>query len=281
MSDYIAPNATTIDYVDIEQAREMDGLRLILGAYAIPGPWREACKGLFHVKRLAYVAVKTSDRGQDDLHMGMSGSASVLREWTGQESQPVAVWNDERPRAGWLEQIMLAERLEPSPPLVPDEVDDRARMFGLVNELAGENGFGWSCRLAVVHGGMSATRPGDDRRAFFEHLGNKYGYTPAAGEAAPARAAAILRALDRQLSAQHKRGARYLIGDRLSALDIYWATFATLLAPLSPELCPMGTDFRDGVYGNPYPETQAALSKELLAHRDLIYEQHLELPIVF
>ena len=92
--------------------------------------------------------------------------------------------------------------------------------------------------------------------------------------------AAILRALDQQLAAQHKRGSRYFIDERLSALDIFWATFCALLHPLSPELCPMGTDFRT-FYANPFPETQAALSEALVEHRDFIYEQYLELPVVF
>ena len=39
-----------LNYVSIAEARKMTGLRLILGAYPIPGPWREACKALFHVK---------------------------------------------------------------------------------------------------------------------------------------------------------------------------------------------------------------------------------------
>ena len=42
----------------------------------------------------------------------------------------------------------------------------------------------------------------------------------------------------------------------------------------------MATDFR-GVYGNTHAGIAAALSPELLQHRDYIYETYLELPIVF
>ena len=42
----------TLDYRPIAEARAMKGLRLVLGAYAVPGPWREACKGLFYVKKI-------------------------------------------------------------------------------------------------------------------------------------------------------------------------------------------------------------------------------------
>src|SRR4029434_851808 len=84
----------------------MSGLRLILGAHTIPGPWREACKGLFYVKKVPYVAVASA---------GEDGSHRELRDWTAQSSAPVAIWNDERPRSTWIEQLYLAERLQPAP----------------------------------------------------------------------------------------------------------------------------------------------------------------------
>jgi hypothetical protein len=47
MAEEIGLNRIKLKYVSIEEARDMAGLRLILGAYAVPGPWREACKGIF------------------------------------------------------------------------------------------------------------------------------------------------------------------------------------------------------------------------------------------
>jgi hypothetical protein len=41
-----------LHYVPIAEARRMSGLRIVLGAYPIPGPWRESCKGVFYVKGL-------------------------------------------------------------------------------------------------------------------------------------------------------------------------------------------------------------------------------------
>ncbi len=75
-------------------------------------------------------------------------------------------------------------------------------------------------------------------------------------------------------------GSKFLIGDRLSALDIYWAAFAALVQPLPPELCPMATAFRDH-YAERDPGVLAATSLLLLEHRDFIYREYLELPIVF
>ncbi len=85
-----------VRYTSIAEAKKLSGLRLILGAYAIPGPWREVCKGIFHVKKIPYTPVTAA---------GADGSERELREWTAQNSAPVAIWNDERPHSTWIEQL--------------------------------------------------------------------------------------------------------------------------------------------------------------------------------
>jgi glutathione S-transferase len=269
-----------INYISIAEARKRSGLRLVLSAYAAPGPWREACKGLFYVKGIPYASVVTANEGANDVELGLGGTQSDLFDWTAQSSAPVAIWNDERPRSCWIEQLMLAERLEPEPPLIPDDIEQRMRMFGLINEIVGENGLGWTKRASMVHEAFKTIKPGDDGYEFWEIVGSKYGYSPAKERAAPARMVAILDTLDRQLTDQQDRGRQYLIGDRLSALDIYCSTFLSLFAPLPPELCPMATSFRPACT-NRDPEVAKALMPRLLAHRDFIYNEHLELPIVF
>jgi len=92
-------------YVTIAEARRMQGLRIVLGAFTLPGPWHEACKGIFHVKGLAYTPVRSSNANASDLQIGMDGSQSELVEWTAQSSAPVVVWNDERPRSLWNDQL--------------------------------------------------------------------------------------------------------------------------------------------------------------------------------
>jgi glutathione S-transferase len=281
MSAEILPSDTKLDYVSIATARKMSGLRMVLGQYTIPGPWREACKGLFYVKGLSYTRVVTADEGKSDLAIGMEGSQSELIAWTGQPSAPVAIWNDERPRSSWIDQLNLAERLNPEPALIPSKISDRILMFGLINELAGENGIAWVKRLVMVHGPLSTMAPGAEGRAFFEFLGAKYGYTPAAAEAAARRIVDILTTFDIQLANQKRAGRKYLVGDGFSAVDIYWATFCGLIDPMDPVRCPMATSFRGGAYGNDNPDVARALTPALLAHRDKVYERHLELPIVF
>jgi hypothetical protein len=269
-----------LDYIPIAKARRMSGLRIVLGAYPIPGPWRESCKGVFYVKGLKYVPVRTGNDGSSDLALGMDGTQTELIEWTGQASAPVVAWNDERPRSSWIDQLNLAERLAPNPPLIPVDIDERGRMFGLANELLGENGLVWVKRLLMVDGPLKSLSADDPQRAFWIFLGEKYGYSPAAAERAAQRIEAVVTAFGNQLKAQQARGRRYLIGDRLSALDIYWAACCGILDPMPPERCPMADAFR-GTYGNTDPRIDKALTRELCAHRDFIYDEHLEMPIVF
>lgn len=260
-----------LKYVSLAEAKNMSGLRLILGAHTIPGPWREACKGIFYVKKIPYTAVASA--GQD-------GSDRELREWTAQASAPVAIWNDERPRSIWIEQLFLAERLQPTPSLIPTNMEERVTMFGIINEICGENGFAWSKRLTMIHGTVTDPKTDESTRAFWFKFGTKYGYSAAAAEVAPARMAEVVRFLGARLAQQRARGSKFFIGNQLSALDIYWAAFAALIQPLPPELCPMATVFR-AFYTEKNPVVTSAMPPALLEHRDVIYREYLELPIVF
>ena len=276
----IEPSDVKLDYITIAKARRMSGLRIVLGAYPIPGPWRESCKGVFYVKGLEYVPVRTGNDGSSDVALGMDGTQTELIEWTGQASAPVVAWNDERPRSSWVDQLNLAERLAPNPPLIPIDIDERARMFGLANELLGENGLVWVKRLLAIDGPLKSLSADDPQRAFWIFLGEKYGYSLAAAARAVQRIEAVVTAFANQLKAQQARGRRYLVGDGLSALDIYWAACCGILDPMPPERCPMADAFRLA-YGNTDPSIGKALTRELRAHRDFIYDEHLEMPIVF
>jgi glutathione S-transferase len=110
------------------------------------------------------------------------------------------------------------------------------------------------------------------------HFAARYGYAPALAAAAPARVAEILRAFAAQLAAQRAAGSRYLVGAALSALDLWWAAFAAMIEPLPPELCPMRADTR-AAYTVRDPVVRAAVDPALLAHRDFVYREHLELPV--
>ena len=254
------------DYIDIEQAKLLSGLRLVLPP-GRPNPWGEALKGFCHVKKIPYARVRKAQ-----------GHDAALQTWTSQGSAPVAVWNDERPRSTWIEQLYLVERLTPEPALIPTNIEDRAVMFGYSNELCGENGFGWSRRLMLLDLTLTNPQSDDTARTFASYMGGKYGYDRAAADAAPTRVAGILRLLDRRLAQQRAAGSRFFLGERLSALDIYWATFATLIQPLPPDLCPIPEPVRAS-FTNTNPVVAAAVTPELLAHRDFVYHEYLELPM--
>jgi len=255
------------EYIDVEQARNMSGLRLVLSP-GVPGPWSEAAKSICYVKKLPYARVR-----QD-----IGGPNPALQEWTAQTTAPVAAWNDERPRSTWIEQLSLFERLAHAPALIPTNIDDRVLMFGYSNELCGEDGFGWSKRLMLIHPTLTNPNADESSRAFSTYLGHKYGYEATLGEAAPARVATILRFLGSRLEQQRVKGSKFFIGNQLSALDIYWASFAALIQPLPHDLCPMPQAFRT-FYTNTDTVVQAAVTPLLMEHRDFIYREYLELPI--
>ncbi len=255
------------EFVEVAEARTLSGLRLVL-TLGVPGPWSEAAKGILYVKKIPYVRVRQE----------LGGPNTELTEWTAQATAPVAIWNDEPPRSTWIEQLFLAERLEPTPALIPDNIEDRMLMFGYCNELCGEHGYGWSKRLMLLHTILTESGADESARAFATHMGNKYGYNREEAEAAPARVANIVTTLGSRLEQQQNKGSRFFIGNQLSALDIYWATFAALIQPLPHELCPMPASLRT-MYINTDPVVQAAVKPILLEHRDFIYNEYLELPI--
>lgn len=250
-------------WLDVEAARGARGLRLVLSR-GVPGPWGESAKAIFHAKGIVFTRVAQNVGGDND----------ALRDWTGRDDAPVAVWNDEPPRHGWIDIAMLAERIAPDPALIPVDVDDRARVFGLGREICGEMGLGWCRRLMLVHQLMKVA-PG---LPVARYLADRYGYDPAVAAAAPERVAEILRALSRQLASQRDRGRRHLVGDSLTALDLWWAAFAAMIEPLPSELCPMRPELRAS-YEVRDPVVRAAIDPALLAHRDAVYREHLELPV--
>jgi glutathione S-transferase len=255
-------------YVEIERARAMPGLRLALTT-GVPGPWGEAAKGIFHAKGIPFTRVAQTAGTDND----------ALFAWTGYRNAPVAVYESEPARTGWAEILWLAERLRPEPALLPADPEARVRCFGIAQELMGEGGFGWCRRLMLLRISMGdADSPPEAMRPVLGRMVRQYGYSRAAADAAPERVAQILAVLSRQLAAQRAAGKRYLIGDRLSAADIYWAAMAALVAPLPADVCPMPEMLR-GLYADPGPRVAAALDPALLEHRDRIYREHMEFPI--
>ena len=251
-----------VDYVSIDAAREAKGLRLVLTR--MPGaPWSEAAKAIFEVKKISYLPVAQLTGATDE----------ALRAWTGFVNAPIALYNDERPRAGWLEILLLAERLSAVPALIPSAPRERALMLGLAGELMSEDGLIWNRRQLMFSGAAGSALEG-----FAALRGAAYGYGPEAVERAPARIIEVLKLFSQQLAQQRETGSRFLFGTGLTALDIYWACACAIVAPLSAELAPMPEVVRASY--EQYPdEVKAALDPALVAHRDFIYRDYLTLPI--
>jgi glutathione S-transferase len=252
-----------IEYVAVEEAISRRGLRMVVVG-GLPSPWSEAAKGILHIKGIAWTAVR------------LAYDSKALKDWAGQRSAPVALYDDEPPRSGWADILLLAERIAPAPALIPQEPAERALMFGLAHEICGEHGLGWSRRLQLVQAGLQ--EQGGFAPQVAAYIGKKYGYSPEAGARATARVVELLGMLASRLKNQQAAGSSYYIGHGLTALDIYSATCMALLRPLPQDVCCMDPGTR-AAFEFREPATDAALDEVLLVHRDMMYGRHLALPL--
>ena len=253
----------TFPYISVEDAINRPGLRMVVVG-GVPSPWGEAAKGILHMKRIDWAAVR------------LVYDSEALKEWAGERSGPVAIYDGEKPRPRWNDILLLAERLSPEPALLPKDAAERALVFGLAHELVGEGGLAWSRRLELIHAGLQNSGGFPERVS--KYLGRKYGHSPQAGAAAPVRAAAQLAMLSARLAAQHRAGSRYFVGGTPTAADVYSAACMAMFHPLPQAQCSMDAATRAAFEGRG-PQIEAALDPILLAHRDMMYAQHLELPL--
>jgi len=252
-----------VHYASADEGIRAPGLRLVLTA-GVPGPWGEAAKAIFHLKKLHYLPVR-QDAGVVD---------PELLRWTNQSGAPAAMYESERPRTGWAEILFLAERLAPEPRLVPRDPELRAQMLGLCFELCGEQGLGWCRRLELMARQPAAAPPEAGSMQW------KYGIADAADTAAATRRIGeILGVLAAQLARGRASGGRYFFGAELCALDLYWAAFSNMLAPMPPERCPIPERMRP-IYAYLAPGA-APVDARLLEHRDFVFDRHLPLPMDF
>jgi glutathione S-transferase len=248
-----------VEYVDVETAMAYDGLRMVVVG-GVPSPWSEGAKGVLHVKDIGWKAVRLA---YDD---------ERLKHWIGELSGPVAIYGSERPRAGWAEILLLAERIAPTPALLPADPAERAMVFGLAHELLGEGGLAWTRRLQLVQAGVAGQGGFAPRVA--KYLGKKYGYRAEEGANLGPRVTELLGMLAKRLAVQRAVGSQYCVGRSLTAADIYLATTMALFKPLPPEQCDMDPGTRAA-----FDSCDAALDPSLLEHRDMIYARHLALPL--
>lgn len=252
-------------YLSVEEAKTASGLRLVLSRNT-PGPWGEAAKNVFDLKHISYTRVSQ--------YPGQPNEA--LKAWTGHSNAPIAIYNDEPPCSTWSGILLLAERLQPLPALIPCDEAERSALFGLCHEICGEDGLNWNRRLMLI-GLWDQVGTAEDA-AFRHKLKTHYGHRPEAVARAGSRVRAIFAHLADCLREQRRLGKNYLVGDQLSAADIHLATALALFKPLPEEHCPMDASIR-ALYSHIGGDTLAALDSILIEHRDSLYEKHLPLPL--
>ncbi len=192
---------------------------------------------------------------------------------------PVVVYGAEPVRTHWAAITTLAARLAGPDVVLPTEVAARAETMGILHELAGEGGLGWNARLAMID--ITLTTGG--ARGFplpvGQRLAERYGYTPEGAQTSRARVEQQLKWLHARLRAQHALGHAYLGGARISALDVYLATFLTPLSEIRAEDCPDLVPLLRQAFGCAHEVLGALVPAELAAHRKMIFERHLTWPI--
>lgn len=252
-----------MQFISIEEAVRRDGLRLVIVA-GTPSPWGQAAKAMIEYKGLTYAAAPQV----------MGGANEALVAWAGVNSGPVVAWNDERPLSRWDDILFLLERIAPQRSLLPADIVERVQLFGLAQEICGECGLGWNRRLSLF---QPAMRSGNPPEAVL-NMARKYRYNESDVAAAEARQVATLDLLTAVLSQQRARGRRYFIGAGPTALDFYWAAFCNLFDILPPEHMAVDAGFR-GMLETLSPTVRAALSPQLLEHRDHMMQHYFKLPM--
>lgn len=251
-----------LEYVDLATAKAAQGTRIVTSAL-VASPWSEAAKGLFTLAGLPAVVVP---RPRD---------AAEHIAWTGIDNVPVVLHDSEPARTNWAAIVALAARLAGPNVLVPADPRARAEVFGLLEMIAGEDGLGWTARLAMIQASFESGGARGFSLPVATYLAKRYGHTadidPAQLRARAGEHLAILR--------DALGTADYFGGERPNAVDIYAATFLTALGVIDDSVCPQ----------MPAPIRQAfAAARELLgelvpaevwAHRTRMFERHLALPI--
>lgn len=250
-----------MEYLSVEEAKLKDGLRLVLTA-GVPGPFSEAAKALFRHHSVDFHPV---------IQVGGRDNPELV-EWTRHRNAPIALYNDEAPRVRWLEIIELSERLGSGESLFPEHIEDRITMVGLINELAGENGLIWHARVLMLHQTVLAVGEEKARR---NPMLQDYRYDGDQVDFARARISEVLQYFTDRIKALE---SDYLVGDRFSAADIYFAYISNTFGPQPHEINPMPDGLRKSYELVP---SLFEVNPCLIEFRDRIFEKHLELPLTF
>ena len=258
---------TSPEFISLEEAAEMKNGTRITFIPGIQAIYAEALKNICFVKKIKIIRVLHPFMGVDK--KTGKDRQDRLYELTSQTSLPTMFHDEDRPRNVWIEQLALAEEIgsPDSISLIPDNFQQRVDMFGLCAIILGEDGLVWNMRIL-------SDSP----------LARKYGYSDDASSKAPGKMAEIIKLIDLQLKKQEEKGSKYLVGNKISAVDIYWSTISMTILPASLEIMPK-TKQNEGMLlffeaNSKIPEIKEVLSDRILAHRDYILKTYCETPAV-
>ena len=254
-------------FITLDEAAAMTTGTRVTFAPGFPAIFSEALKNICYVKGVPLIRVLHPHMGIDKA-TGEDRQAR-LYELTSQTGLPTMFHEQERPRSVWTEQLALAERIgaPDTPTLIPNDVQLRADMFGLCAVVVAEDGLVWNMRIL-----------GDNP------LARKYGYSEQASADAPGKMAAVVSLIDQRLQAQEQRGSRYLVGDAITAADVYWATMSmTILLP-PPDIMPVTRQNERGLKffasNSKIAPIAEALSQRIEDHQRYILTTYCETPAV-
>ena len=255
------------EFITLEESESMEKGTRVTFVPGVQAMFSEALKNLCYVKKVPVTRVLHPIMGIDE-KTGKDRQAK-LYELTSQTSLPTMFYDDERPRNVWIEQLSLAERIgtKDSPKLIPDNFEHRRDMFGLCAIILGEDGLTWNMRILID-----------------TPLAQKYGYSEEASSSAPEKISEVITLIDRRLEAQEKQGSRYLVGDALTAVDIYWATMSMTILPVPLEIMPK-TKQNQGMLmyfaaNSEIPEIANALTERIKDHQQYVLTTYCETPAV-
>lgn len=255
------------EFITLEEAAAMKTGTRVTFIPGIPAMYAEALKNICYVKGIPLIRVLHPMMGVDK-ETGEDRQAR-LYELTSQTSLPTMLHDEERPRNVWIEQLGLAERIGApgAPKLIPDDFEQRIEVIGLCEAVLGEGGFVWNMRIL------------ND-----SPLGRKYGYSDDASAEAPGKIAAILKLIDQRLANQAQRGSPYLVGDTVTAADVYWATMSMAVLPAPTDIMPL-TKQNQGMLkffamNGQIPAVANALTERIGVHQRYILSTYCETPAV-
>ncbi|MEM8489867.1 MAG: hypothetical protein AAF756_03500 [Pseudomonadota bacterium] len=254
-------------FITLDEAAAMTTGTRVTFIPGVPALYAEALKNICYVKGVPLIRVLHPRMGIDK-ETGEDRQAK-LYNLTSQSSIPTMFHDTERPRNVWIEQLALAERIGGSgtPKLVPDDYHRRSDVYGLCSIVLGEDGLVWNMRILRD-----------------SPLAQKYGYSEEASTAAPGKIAQVLRLIDHRLCAQGDANSPYLVGNSVTAADVYWATMSMCVSPPPPTIMPLTKQNQNllkffGLNGQ-IPVIETALTDRIRKHQHYILTAYCETPAV-